>query len=429
MNKSGAIWVGLLDFESEAPVIGVTGPVKEYHSEARIMVRLHGAPLGFIHVPTGTKETLTSRARAAASVTLAEPMRRHLESEKPFGGLPGTQDWMANAICPRNFPARGGPGVSVVICTRNRANALRACLEAFHHVNYTPLEILVVDNAPTNNETHEAVAAAAKNDPRIRYIFEPRAGLSRARNYGLSHSRFDIIGFTDDDTFVDPNWPAALAAGFAADPETVCVTGLVASSALETGCELYFDSRYSWGEVFEPRRYDLAEHRHQSRLYPFRAGIFGVGANFAVRRSVVARLGGFDPLLGAGSPGLGGEDLDMFLRIIMAGKRISYLPSALVWHKHRADTKALAEQIFSYGHGLGAYLAKHLSSRQLRTQILMKGLAEACAVASRMWQASHKSQLRSGGRRLALNEIRGVATGAWRYHRAVNADVKFLSGV
>jgi GT2 family glycosyltransferase len=225
------------------------------------------------------------------------------------------------------------------------------------------------------------------------------------------------VAFTDDDTMVDPGWPSAIVAGFVADPEAMCVTGMVASRALDTGSQRYFDSRYSWGESFEPRRYDLLAHRYPSRLYPFSAGIFGTGANFAVRRSAIAGLGGFDPLLGAGSPGRGGEDLDMFLRVILAGGRICYLPSALVWHSHRADTRALGEQVYSYGYGLGAYLAKHLLNRHLPVGILGQGVRQAGTVVSRMRLASQESRLRADGRRLGLTEARGVMAGALCYYR------------
>jgi GT2 family glycosyltransferase len=245
----------------------------------------------------------------------------------------------------------------------------------------------------------------------------------------MAQARFDIVAFTDDDTLVDPGWPSVLAAGFAADPEAVCVTGLVASSALDTSCQRYFDARVKWGEVFEPRRYDLAEHRHPSRLYPFKAGIFGTGANFAVRRSAVARLGGFDPLLGAGAPSRGGEDLDMFLRLILAGGRICYLPSAIVWHRHRADAEALSEQIYSYGHGLGAYVAKHLQNRDLRYALVGHGLREATLLLGRMRRASQVSQLRAGGRRLALTEAWGVMAGTLCYRRVARQASRSSSGV
>src|SRR5215468_10336357 len=124
-------------------------------------------------------------------------------------------------------------------------------------------------------------------DSRIRYVLERKPGLSNARNSGLAAASNDLVGFTDDDVRVDPGWASALVAGFAADPHTACVTGLVASRSLETAPERYFDSRYPWGEVFFPRRFDLAEHRDLSPGYPFIAGKFGTGANFAVRRSFI----------------------------------------------------------------------------------------------------------------------------------------------
>jgi GT2 family glycosyltransferase len=277
--------------------------------------------------------------------------------------------------------------------------------------------------------TWKAVTVLAQDDPRIRYTCELRPGLSRARNHGLNQAKYDIVAFTDDDVMVDSGWPGAVAAGFAGDSAAMCVTGLVASRALDTGSERYFDSRYSWGDAFEPRRYDLDAHRHPSRLYPFSAGIFGTGANFAVRRSAIASLGDFDPLLGAGSPSRGGEDLDMFLRVILAGGRICYLPSALVWHHHRADMHALGEQIYSYGYGLGAYLAKHLINRQLPAGMLGKGLRQVGTVVGRMRLATQESHLRTGGGRLGLTEARGVMAGALCYYRTSRRASSASSGV
>lgn len=108
----------------------------------------------------------------------------------------------------------------------------------------------------------------------------------------------------------------------------------------------------------------------------------------------------------------------MFLRIILAGGRICYLPSSLVWHQHRSDEGALAEQIYSYGHGLGAYLAKHLLSGQMPVVLLTRALRHATAVLRRSRKASRAGQMRVGGRRLVLTEARGALVGALSYRRA-----------
>jgi GT2 family glycosyltransferase len=417
---SRATWVGLLDLDESSSVMGASGPVRADHRQARVLVRVHRAPLGHVGVPILPMETLTERIRTAAAHTLAEALARHDQCDRRGHGAVDPGEWADRMACPRSFPSAGRSGLSIVVCTRDRTEKLGECLRALRQrVSYDPVEILVVDNAPRGDATRELVTAYARDDSRIRYTCEPLPGLTIARNHGLGQARFDLVAFADDDTSVEAGWLAAIAAGFAGDPDVVCVTGPVVSSALDTGAERYFDSRYPWGEAFEPRRYDLGEHRHPSRLYPFRAGIFGTGANFAVRRSAVVRLGGFDPLLGTGTASRGGDDLDMFVRLILAGGRICYLPSALVWHHHRAETGALSEQIYSYGHGLGAYLAKRVMNREMSLGLLRRGLRETGAdLKGRMQQASQSSQLGAAARWLALNEALGVAPGALRYYRA-----------
>jgi GT2 family glycosyltransferase len=429
MSQTGSIWVGLLELDTNEPVTGMAGAVLERHKEARVLVRVHKAPLGYVVVPAHPEETLTERIRDAAKTTLAVPLRRHLDLDKSSKALKKESDWAAQVNCPNNYALNATTGVTVIVCTRDRTETLRKSLSALQRIIHTPVEFLIIDNAPTGKETWQVVADFAIEDPRFRYSCEPRPGLSRARNHGVKEATYDIVAFTDDDTMADPGWPTAIAAAFAADPSTACVTGLVVPSALDTGPERYFDARYQWGEVFEARQYDLGDHRLPSPLYPFSAGIFGTGANFAIRRSTYLTLGEFDPLLGAGSPTRGGEDLDMFLRVLLGGERLAYVPSGLVWHRHRADVSALGEQIYSYGYGLGAYLAKHLLSRNLKASVLGRGLIQQSGVViSRMRQASEASQLGVQSRRLALNETFGVAAGALRYYRAARKKNESVSG-
>jgi GT2 family glycosyltransferase len=418
MHEEGAVWVGMLDIDGSGPVVGMSGPGPAGYSNARVLIRMHRAPLGQVSVATLPAETFTARVRMAAETELAGAVRQHADWDSSSCGPTSSGEWVAQAACPRHFPVRNGAGVTIIVCTRDRTEGLRECLRTLQQVSYDPVEIIVVDNAPSGSATREAVTELAEIDPRIRYSSEPFPGLSRARNHGMAHAQFDVVAFTDDDTVVDPGWPSVLAAGFAADPEAVCVTGLVASAALDTSSQRYFDARIPWGDQFEPRRYDLIGHRHPSRMYPFKAGMFGTGANFAVRRSAVARLGGFDPLLGVGAPSRGGEDLDIFLRLILAGGRICYLPSALIWHRHRADAGALSEQLYSYGHGLGAYVAKHLPNRDLRHALVAHGAGQASALLSRMGRASRLSEPPGGGKRLAWTEASGVLAGALCYRRA-----------
>jgi GT2 family glycosyltransferase len=417
MAEGGAVWVGMLDIDETGPVVGVSSPEPIGYQHARVLIRMHRAPLGQVLIAAMPADTFAARVRHAAESELAGALRQHFDWDNSTREPTGSPDWVAQAACPRHFPSRNGAGVTIIVCTRDRTEGLRDCLHTLQQVTYEPLEIIVVDNAPSGDATYEAVATLAEDDPRISYTCEPLPGLSRARNHGMALAKFEVVAFTDDDTLVDPGWPAVVAAGFAADPEAVCVTGLVASSALDTSSQRYFDARIPWGEGFEPRRYDLNAHRHPSRMYPFKAGMFGTGANFAVRHSAVTRLGGFDPLLGVGAPSRGGEDLDIFLRLILAGGRICYMPSAVIWHRHRADAEALSEQLYSYGHGLGAYVAKHLPNRDLRHALIGHGVGQASMLLTRMGRASKSTELPGGGKRLAWAEARGVVAGALCYRQ------------
>lgn len=425
MTGTRGIWVGILDLDGGGEVAAVDGPIGPGHDRARVLVRLHGAPLGFVLTATAPVESLGARARAEAEARLTDAVRRHAELDGSPLADAGPEAWTARTGCPRRFPAAPGTGITLTVCTRDRTESLRGCLEAMRRVRHHPVEILVVDNAPTRDGTRELVTDLARTDARIRYTCEPRPGLSSARNHAFEHAGYDLVAFTDDDTFVDPGWPAALVAAFAADPDVVCVTGPVASCSLDTAAERYFDSRYLDEWTFEPCRFDLADHRRAVSLYPYNPGNFGTGANSAVRRSGIAGLPAFqpplfDPLLGAGAPARGGEDLDTFLRLVLAGGRIGYVPAALVWHRYGGDHQALAREVYCYGQGLGAYLAKHAGRRDLRAGLLRHGAAITGRLVHRTNQTSRDNPPGTGGHKLATLETTGIVVGALRYWYAAH---------
>lgn len=407
-------WVGLLDLDADGPIIGVSGDLRDDHLLARLLIRMHGAPLGFISVRPAPTQTLADRARAAATTSLRESLVAHADCKQPRGPV----DWTRQTGCPLGFPAAGGLGVTVAIPTRDRADLLRDCLRMVQQVSYQPLQILVVDNAPSTAATRDLVQELALDDPRITYTCEPRAGISAARNLALVQARFNVVAFTDDDVLIDPGWVAAIAAGFLADPEVACVTGFVAPSALDNPFQRYFEDRYPNQGAFAPSRYDLAEHREPAPLYPLTAGLFGRGANMAVRRDYAREIGGFDPLLGVGAPCRGGEDLDFFVRVLRGGRRICYMPAALIWHRHRNSADALKRAVYLYGYGLGAYLSKHILSRELRSGLLGHALAQLGVHGRRMRAASDSSQLGARSTLLAVSEACGVLAGLLRYRLA-----------
>src|SRR5215472_8509282 len=86
------------------------------------------------------------------------------------------------------------PFVSVVICTRDRPDRLAACLRHLDRQDYPRFEVLVVDNAPGDNAV-QVLVGARQRVVTCRYVAEPRAGLSWARNAGIAAAAGDIIDF------------------------------------------------------------------------------------------------------------------------------------------------------------------------------------------------------------------------------------------
>src|SRR4029077_17889450 len=102
---------------------------------------------------------------------------------------------------------------TVVICTRNRAPELDRCLAAVKQVVYPKMEVLVVDNAPSDESSRKIAERWG-----VDYVVEPRQGLSRARNLGLQLSSNEIVAFIDDDAVPSPEWLHGLCAEFS-DPQ------------------------------------------------------------------------------------------------------------------------------------------------------------------------------------------------------------------
>ena len=90
----------------------------------------------------------------------------------------------------------------------------------------------------------------------------------------------------------------------------------------------------------------------------------------AFRREALLELGGFDPYSGAGTPARGAEDLDICIRLIFSGQTLVYEPRAIVRHRHLDTMRLLYRKVFSYGIGLGALIAKYLTSGPNRSRLL-----------------------------------------------------------
>jgi len=238
--------------------------------------------------------------------------------------------------------------VTVVVCTRDRPQMLRGCLEHMARLSPAPTAVLVVDNAPTTSATRELAEEFGTG-----YVVEPEAGLDRARNRGWRTARTEVVVYVDDDARVHRRFVAAIARGFLG--ETVgAVSGMVMPAELETDAQVLFEMQGGMHKGF--RRQVFHRDSWEHGVQPYR---LGVGTNMAFRRSVLDELGGFDPRLDVGTSTRGGGDLDMLYRVLLEGWTVVYEPSAVVQHIHRRDWAGLVAQMRDNGVAFSALLAKY----------------------------------------------------------------------
>lgn len=285
---------------------------------------------GELPVPAGAVPALAAAAAAAAlrawGATTDEP----------------TPD---AAVAAMEALAERPTSVSVVVCTRDRPDALARCLDSLARCDPAPDEVIVVDNAPDRPGTRQAVLGR----PGVRLVDEPRPGLSRARNRGVAASRGAVVAFTDDDVAVAPNWLGPIRAAFV-DARTACVTGLVLPARLDSEAAATFEFAYGGlAGSYLPATYDRGLLDQPFGEAP-PVWKLGAGANLAIRRAAFGEVGPFDVRLGAGAAGCS-EDSEFLHRILAAGWTCRYEPAAVVFHDHRGTPDALCRQMRAYMRG------------------------------------------------------------------------------
>jgi glycosyltransferase involved in cell wall biosynthesis len=343
-----------LDLELTRETTELDG-LSHYHS-AHALLRLTGRPLGVGVIPIHGDCLDSQWADRVFEQDILESLAAAHLHAYISGAAPGPGKDFLKLPAPPSIEEDDLPSITVAVCTRNRPESLRRCLDSLAGLDYRSLEILVVDNAPDSDVTERIVRDFY---PQFRYVCEPLAGLDRARNRAILEAGGDVIAFSDDDCVVDANHPLAVGRVFAEAADVMAVTGLVIPYELETEAQILFESYGGFGRGFRRRWYRVGRghRRHTARLYGG-TGQFGTGANMAYRRCLFDRIGLFDPALDVGTVTQGGGDLEMFFRVLKEGHTLVYEPSAIVRHRHRKEYAELHEQITNNGIGFYSYLVR-----------------------------------------------------------------------
>ena len=229
---------------------------------------------------------------------------------------------------------------TVLICSYNRANLLGETLESLRATRSAlRWDVIVVDNNSTDATREVVTSRIAEFPVRLRYLFEPRQGKSNALNTGLRATDAAIVVFTDDDVRVSEGWLEASCRPLLDDP-AIDYTGGPVLPIWQQPRPSWLDGTRAdlWGTLaildYGPDRFVFEDRRRVP-----------LGANMAVRRQLIDRIGGFDPSLGRnGNSLLGQEQAEFFCRSRVVGARGVYVPQASL--QHHVPARRLTREYF-----------------------------------------------------------------------------------
>ena len=193
-----------------------------------------------------------------------------------------------------------GLTIAVIVCAFNEDRLLAGCLHSLRAQTRPPDEILVIDNASTDETT-----LVASQVPRVRVVDEPRKGLVVARETGRRHATGDLLIYTDADCRAPFTWVERIERRFARDRTLVALSGPYR----------YYDWDRCGRALIRVYDFTLAPATQLLVKHLLRIGTIFYGGNFAVRREALDRIGGFDT-----SIDFHGEDTNLGRRLFAVGK-------------------------------------------------------------------------------------------------------------
>lgn len=249
-------------------------------------------------------------------------------------------------------PGRG-PDLSVLIASKDRAEILRGTLGRIDAQRGPDLEvqILVCDSASSD---HTAAMLEELAGPLSLHVErEPRPGKNRALNRLIPHIRSDLVVFTDDDVIPSPTWLRELRRAAGEWQEVGIFGGRTTLAAPPGFPDAVFELEGQPGINFA--RYAPRDDEGETTAPPN-------GPNLMVRRAVLEHFGLDESIGPNGSPTYTmGSETDLILRMVDAGVKIVYVPSAHVHHIVRPDQLTRA-QLFARSFRVGRTVARLFDS-------------------------------------------------------------------
>lgn len=218
---------------------------------------------------------------------------------------------------------------TVALCTHNHADRLARTLADLAKLRQPQAawEFLVIDNGCRDATPDLLARHAWPTGWQVRVVREDKLGLSNARNRAIAEARGEYIIFMDDDETADPDWLCAFER-LILDKQPDAFGGRIRV--------LFEDMRPPW--LSDELLGFLGELNRAEAIAPLTDPYTSFyGGNFGFRKTVCARVGDFDAMLGRkGTDNTGGEEVDFYRRLLDAGFKVWWTPEAVIHHRIQA---------------------------------------------------------------------------------------------
>ena len=217
--------------------------------------------------------------------------------------------------------------ITVIVCTYNRCRTLEKALSsvaASALPESIEWEVLVVDNNSRDQPRDVVEDFCTRSPGRFRYLFEPHQGKSYALNTGIREARGDVLAFMDDDVTVESTWLQNLTAALCSREWAGAGGRILPQWPCAPPSWLPEKEWYGMAPLV---MFDLGPEAGPLTDPPF-------GTNMAFHRRLFEKYGVFRTDLGPGPNGKirNNEDTEFGRRLLEAGERLKYEPTAVVHH-------------------------------------------------------------------------------------------------
>jgi len=237
--------------------------------------------------------------------------------------------------------------VSVVVISKNNIATIERCVQSLINQEYPKelMEIIFVDGHSSDG-TDNVIKKYAETFPFIKLYYEDVGTMGYARNVGIKHSKGEIIMFTDADAFPEKLWIRKMVDAFLSNPKIAIVGGLdilIDANDIHSIIDSWRRLRRSFGIKAIPKIKTV---------------------NFAIRRDILLKVGGFDERLSHADE----SDLETRVYSTIKEAEILYDPKIIVYHqrgplriRHRVKKLFTKSSI-----GVPVLLRKHMLRVYLR---------------------------------------------------------------